>query len=388
MRILIVHNFLWAHYKSSVFQALQQVVDQRPGTSLMVLQIARNERSRAGLETQDSASAPTYRYTYELLFNRFVEAVSLHQRACALLSRTRAFRPDVLVLTGYYDPAQLLLLLWAKTTGIRVIMQNESTAADQVRTGWKERFKRWLLRQFDGFFCFGSQSANYLTGLGVPPDRILLRGNAVDNQALRTAYEAALPTRTRQLRALSLPPNNFVFVGRLATEKNLTALLKAFAESLVHSPEATDWGLILLGDGPERASLAEQVQAQQLGERVRILPGRPWFRVPEILALSNVLVLPSLSEPWGLVVNEAMACGLPVIVSNRCGCVPDLVTHGQTGYVFDPDQPVELARYLLAFIRSEVNGAAMQRAVQERIAAYTPEAIAGEMMAGFMKVMN
>jgi glycosyltransferase involved in cell wall biosynthesis len=78
-------------------------------------------------------------------------------------------------------------------------------------------------------------------------------------------------------------------------------------------------------------------------DRIHFLPGCNWPDVPRFLALADALVLPSQSEPWGLVVNEAMACGLPVLVSDRCGCVDDLVQNGRNGYRFDPDQPGELA---------------------------------------------
>ena len=386
MRILIVHNLLWAHYKASVFQALQRVVDQQPGATLKVLQIARNERSRAGLEASIGTSAPVYTYNYELLFDRFIEDVSLRERATMLLRRVRAFRPDVINLTGYYDPAQILVLLWARANGVRVVMQNESTATDHQRGGWKEQFKRWVFGQCDGFFCFGEQSAKYLIELGVAPAKILLRKNAVDNNALRTAYDRAFPTRAKQQQTLGLRPNNFIFVGRLIGVKNLPMLLTAFADARPQSPNANDWGLILLGDGPEQPLLQQKVTELHMDNAVKLVPGRPWFQVPGLLALSNVLVLPSTSEPWGLVVNEAMACGLPVIVSDRCGCVPDLVHDGQNGFVFDPARPSELTYHLTQFMNGLVNTNQLSQVAQSSIEPYAPEAVAHEMLAGFIKL--
>lgn len=386
MRILIVHNLLWAHYKSSVFQALQNLADERTGITLKVLQIARNERSRAGLEQGDAAIAPAYTYSYELLFDRFWEDISLPDRSRALLRHARAFKPDVINLTGYYDPAQLLLLLWAKARNIRVIMQNESTAADQLRGGWKEWFKRWVFRQCDGFFCFGSQAADYLIQLGVPPEKILLRKNAVDNNALLAAYQRALPNRVSEQQRLGLPPNNFIFVGRLIAAKNLPALLTAFAEATRQSAMASEWGLILLGDGSEQANLLAQIQSLGLTSQVTLLAGRPWFRVPEVLALSNVLVLPSRSEPWGLVVNEAMACGMPVLVSDRCGCAADLIQDGQNGFIFDPDSPGQLTQRLIQFMDGVIDTNRIGKAAQQFISYYSPEAVAQEMLAGFIKI--
>ncbi|MFD2569439.1 glycosyltransferase family 4 protein [Spirosoma soli] len=392
MRVLIVHNILWAHYKSSVFQALQQLVDKQINVDMKVLQIARNERSRAGIETTantdgETTAAPAYQYNYELLFDRFAEDIGVVERTRALLQRAKAYKPDVINLTGYYDPAQLMLLVWAKRRGIRVIIQNESTVADHERGGWKERLKRWIFSQCDGFFCFGSSSADYLIQLGVRPEQILLRKSAVDNNALLSAYQRALPTRLAQQKALGLCANNFVFVGRLIDFKNLPSLINAFAEARRQSIESAGWGLIMLGDGPQYDALIRQVANLNLSDWVKILPGRPWFKVPDVLALANVLVLPSRSEPWGLVVNEAMACGMPVLVSNRCGCVQDLVHDGQNGLVFDPDQPAQLTRSLLRFMQNEVNAAQMGQLSQRIIAPYAPEMVAQEMLDGFKKIV-
>lgn len=386
MRILIVHNILWAHYKASVFQALQRVVDKQPGVVLKVLQIARNEQSRASLEANSDAATPVYSYEYELLFDRFLEEVSLLERATVLLKRVRAFRPDVINLTGYYDPAQMLVLGWAKANGVRVVVQNESTAADHQRGRWKEQLKRWIFGRCDGFFCFGEQSAKYLIELGVEPQKILLRKNAVDNDAIRIAYDRALPQRTEQQKVLGLRPNNFVFVGRFITVKNLPTLLKSFAEARTQTPNAANWGLILLGDGPEKALIQQIISESELNDVIKLLPGRPWFQVADILALSNVLVLTSISETWGLVVNEALVCGLPVIVSDRCGCVPDLVHDGENGFVFDPNEPAKLTHHLRQFMNGNVNADQLSRLARESVESYAPEVVAQEMLAGFIKV--
>lgn len=386
MRILIVHNILWAHYKAAVFQALQQLADQQAEVTIKVLQIARNERSRADLETTSDAGAPAYTYNYELLFDRFLEEVPLRSRTSSLLQRARLVQPDVILLTGYYDFAQIFLLFWAKAKGIRVIMQNESTLADQRQGGWKEQFKRRIFGLCDGFFCFGTQSANYLIQLGVPPEKILLRKNAVDNDALRVAYKDALPRRIQEQQQLTLRPNNFVFVGRLIAFKNLQTLLAAFADARKKASNAQDWGIILLGDGPEKADLQQQIATLELVDEVQFMAGRPWFKVPDVLALSNVLVLPSWSEPWGLVVNEALICGLPVIVSDRCGCVPDLVHDGENGFVFDPAQPDQLTDLLVRFMDGAVDLKQMKEAAQQSVIPYSPKSVAQGMLNGFRKV--
>ncbi len=165
-------------------------------------------------------------------------------------------------------------------------------------------------------------------------------------------------------------------------------MIAAFAEAQKQSSQASNWGLILLGDGIEKNPLIEQINKLELANAVHILPGRPWFRVPDVLAMSNVLVLPSSSEPWGLVVNEAMACGLPVIVSDRCGCAPDLVHEGKNGFVFTYDQPDQLTQLMLRFINGDVDVPEMSRWAQKLIAPYAPEVVAQEMLNGYKYILT
>ena len=383
MKILIVHNILWAHYKATVFSELNRLA---PGydSTVHVLQIAQSEQSRALLGKPDQLPD---QYSYELLFDTYIEQVGTGAKIRALTERMRAYRPDVILLTGYYDPAQITLMLIAKLSGIKLIIQTESTPVDQNRSWPKEWVKSRIISMADGFFCFGTPQASYLIQLGVRPEKILVQRNAVvDNTKLRQVYNQAFPNRSEKQQSLGLKPFNFIYVGRLAAEKNLTVLIDAFHQALLQTPHQTDWGLVLLGDGDQKSTLQHQIDRLNLNSFIQILPNQPWYRVPETLSLADVLVLPSLSEPWGLVVNEAMACGMPVLVSNRCGCAPDLVQDGQNGYVFDPLRRDELVNCLLKFIDGRADLNKMGQVSAEIISSYTPNAVAREMLAGFVKV--
>lgn len=390
MRILIVHNILWSHYKSVLFSALHRLSQKLPGCSVDVVQIARNEKSRATLPSAapDSGSE-TADYPYTLLFDQYLEDVGVAARTKALINHFRNHRPDILYLTGYYDPAQIALLLLAKAQGVRVVIQNESTPVDQVRNGLKEWLKSRIIRMADGFICFGAPSVQYMRNLGARPEQILVDKSAVvDNDTLLSAYRRALPERETIRVRLGLRPRNFIFVGRLVLVKNLPFLLSAFKEALSRSNNSGQWGLILLGGGELQDQLEQQIRRDNLTEAVRMLPGQPWFRVPEFLALAEVLVLPSVSETWGLVVNEAMVCGMPVLVSSQCGCSHDLVRQGQNGYVFDPYQPEELVGRLLSFMDDSADPEAMGRVSAELIAPFNPNAVAREILDAFGKLIQ
>ncbi|MBO0934789.1 glycosyltransferase family 4 protein [Fibrella aquatilis] len=368
MRLLIVHNTLWAHYKSLLFSQLANQLT--PPDTMLVLQIALTEGNRQGLGVPDPA---TVGYPFELLHPGTLDSLPTPQRIVRVVRAGWAYRPDVVLLTGYYDPAQLLLGLLLKLRGCRVVLQSESTALDNPRTGWRESLKKAFVRLCDGFFCFGTRAADYLIQLGANPARIRVRNNAVvDNDLLKRTFDQAWPDRQARQAALGLPPNNLIYVGRLAEEKNLRQLLNCFAQAQ-RAANATDWGLILLGEGPQKAALQADVTRLGLTASVHFLPGCPWTEVPTYLALADALVLPSLSEPWGLVVNEAMACGLPVLVSDRCGCAVDLITEGQNGYTFPPAEPAELTHQLIQLMTLPVNSLQqMGEASQRRIAHWAP----------------
>ncbi|MBC7892437.1 MAG: glycosyltransferase family 4 protein [Sphingobacteriaceae bacterium] len=384
VRVLIVHNLLWSHYKSALFGALHRAAEASGQMEILVAQLARSERSRAGLSDPTGGEHP---YPHVLLFDGFLEEFRPLARFRALLRVLRNYRPDVVNLTGYYDPAQVGILAYCKFRGIRTILSNESGALDHVRRDFKETLKRVLIRQFDGFICFGRTSAEYLLTLGARPDQILTdRAAVVDDDRIRQGYEAGLRQREEKRRTLRLFPRNFIYVGRLISEKNILRLVEAFADFQKKSPESGDWGLLLLGEGDLRSDLQRRVVELGLTS-VRFLPGVPWYEVSATLALANVLVLPSYSEPWGLVVNEAMICGLPVLVSERCGCVPDLVVAGQTGFSFDPQNSGQLAKFLQTFTEfSDEDRTRMGDAARQQVSAFSLPLVAEQIRVGMKRI--
>ncbi len=339
MRVLIVHNQLWAHYKSKLFEEIHRNLSERyPGAVFRVIQIGLYESSRQGMQSDDPG---IYDYPYQLLFRKSLDQISFPARLKALLGAYREFRPDVLNITGYYDWAQILLMCLAKAEGVKVVLSSESSAADHRRSPLREALKRRIVDRADAFFCFGTTSVEYLKRLGIPERKIAVRNAAViDDRRIREEFLRAGGTARKHSPA-------FIFVGRLAEEKNLKLLLEAYrrAKSRVRSP----WGLIFVGDGPMKAEIEDYVEKEK-PDGVALAGGVSWLEVPEWLSLADVLVLPSYSEPWGLVVNEALVCSLPVIVSEKCGCARDLVEEGKNGYLFDPYDTDGLADHMVRFM--------------------------------------
>ena len=382
MKILIVHNQLWAHYKAIIFNELQKIISQNENDSLLVVQIASIEKSRKNLGNLDNS---IHQYPYKLIHEGLLEDVGLSQRIIGILNATKQFKPDVINLTGYYDFASWCILLYCKLKGIKTILSNESTADDHARNGIKEFIKGLIIKQFDGYFNFGTLSENYIISLGISPKKMLVKRNCVDNKSLKEIYLRHLPNRTQQQKILNIAPKNFIFVGRLIDYKNLFLFLDAFHEAMQRSSEK--WGILILGDGELKADLQHHVSENNI-QNISFQNGVSWQQVPEYLTLSDVLVLPSYSEPWGLVVNEAMACGLPVIVSEKCGCAIDLVRNGENGFTFAPDSSESLMKILLKFINQKVDSEKMGVISEQIIADYAPKNVASEMYRGFQKTFQ
>jgi len=382
MKVLIIHNVLWAHYKSLIFDELQEISHQNKDLSLLVVQIATTERSRLSMSSLDRSGI---KYPYELIEDGVLEDVPLKKRVTGMLAAIRRFKPDVVNITGYYDLAFWVVLFYCKIVGIKTILSNESTAGDHQRKGLKEQIKAFFVRQFDGFFNFGSLSAQYMLDLGAKSEQLLVNKNCVDNKSIRTIYDEAKINREDAQVQLGLAKKNFIFVGRLIPFKNLTLLLEAFNEALGKSKG--DWGLILLGEGEQKAEL-EKIISDNNFQGITFLPSVGWREVPRYLALADVLVLPSYSEPWGLVVNEAMACGMPVIVSEKCGCAPDLVQNGKNGISINPYDDKSLTDALNFFIENPTKIEVMGRVSKEIIEEYTPQKVAQEMYLGFKRCLK
>jgi 1,2-diacylglycerol 3-alpha-glucosyltransferase len=295
--------------------------------------------------------------------------------ALALWKRLNRIDPAVLLVPGYYTAPGLAAALWGKLHGRRTVLMTESTEGDHRRVGPKEAFKGALIRfLFDWAVAGGTPHRAYLERLGFPGSRIAQFYDVVDNDFFRE--RSAALRRHSSAAEFDLPERYFLYVGRLAEEKNVVGLLEAY---LTYRHEGGDWSLVLAGDGPERPRMEELAARSPFAADIRFAGLRSTAELPEFYAFASAFVLPSTREPWGLVVNEAMASGLPVIVSDRCGCAPDLLREGENGFGFAPQNAGELAACLGAMSRvPEEARARMGRCSAERIEQFSPQAWAAE----------
>ena len=173
-----------------------------------------------------------------------------------------------------------------------------------------------------------------------------------------------------------LPENYFLACARFIEKKNLFTLLRAYRGYRKAARESA-WDLVLLGEGPLRSDLCHLIFDLHLHDFV-LLPGfKQYEELPVFYALAGAFVHASRSEPWGLVVNEAMASGLPIIVSNKCGCVPELLEEGRNGFSFAPEDVDGLAHLLLRMADlPDMEREQMARRSQQIIASWSVERFA------------
>lgn len=290
----------------------------------------------------------------------------LHQ----LLTRARY---DAVLVQGWYVKSYLQAIAAARRAGLPCLVRGDSHL--HMRSS---RLKRWakyvpyrvLMRQFAAALAVGTWSRAYFRHYGIPAARIHLAPHSVDNAYFGLQAERARAKRA-ELRArfgLSAAATVLLFVGRLIPRKRVADVIEAVARVPHRRFE-----LLLVGDGPLRGAL--QALAEARGVALRCAGFLNQSELPSAYAVADLLILPGgEAETWGLVVNEAMAAGLPALVSDQVGAGPDLVRPGQTGAIHRHGDVAELAQILDAY--DPVDWQRMGRLAQVHVQQWSPEAAA------------
>lgn len=263
---------------------------------------------------------------------------------------------DAVLLGGWNQPAFWEALAWCRLRRVPALLWVESTARDR-RSGRLERGKRRLLRSAIGFVVPGSHSRAYLLDLGVRPERITVAPNAVDP----AIFGATGRSRTNGACRL-------LAVGRLAPEKGLDTLLEAAGGLPVE--------VVLAGTGPEEARLRRLA-----GPNVTFLGQVGRDALPALYADADVAVVPSRSEPWGMVLNEAALAGLPLVSTTATGAAAELIEDGVNGFRVPPDDVPALHDALRRLVEDEPFRRSAGARSREIAARFTPEAWADALCA-------
>jgi len=248
-----------------------------------------------------------------------------------LARRLLQFRPQAVLLTTYNNASIAQLLLQWRGRGEPLLFRGDShrlVPRSGIAAGVKRRVVARVFRRFAAALYAGAANKEYFRLHGVPPEKQFYSPHAVDNRRFFAARDAA-KTQARGLRREMGIPENYrviLFAGKFEAQKRPLDLLQAFQRM---RPERA--ALLFVGEGALEPKIRSQAAA---GPPVYVVPFQNQSLMPRAYAAADLLVLPSQSETWGLVVNEAMCLGLPAIVSSHVGCAYDLVVPDETGLVF------------------------------------------------------
>ena len=286
----------------------------------------------------------------------------------SLFRQIRAWGASAILVFGYNHATHLQLIGQARLARIPLLFRGDSHLLGREHfRGPKAWLLRWLYRQFAAVTYVGAANRDYFRTLGVPDSRLFFAPHSVDAEHFQ-------PTPARQQAAqelrqqLGLSDRRIVlFAGKLVPEKQPAALLQAFGA--VADPRKH--ALVFVGEGSEKARLQETAATSPLAPAIRFLPFANQSEMPVRYLMGDVFCLPSggLYETWGLAVNEAMHMGRPCLVSDRVGCQRDLITDGDTGWVFRAEDAAHLRQKLTEALQADLPP--MTPRISARIAGYT-----------------
>ncbi len=298
-----------------------------------------------------------------------------------------ASKPDAVAIHGWSEPAALLALRWCRANQVPAIVMSESSERDAPRGRAGEWVKGHVVSQFSAGLVGGRDHRDYLVKLGIPEDSCFLGYDVVDNAYFQNAAAAARNAAETIRSDLGLPRSYFLASCRFIEKKNVERMIETYAQYRRVCGEDA-WDLVILGDGPLRDRIEAKIASLQLSAHVHLPGFRQYAELPRYYALAGAFVHASTVEQWGLVVNEAMACGLPVIVSDRCGCARELV-HETNGWAFDPHDVNQLADcFIAASGLPEEQMAKMKNESRQIISEWSPELFAYGLMRAARSAMQ
>lgn len=287
----------------------------------------------------------------------------------------RSGRYDGVLLHGYGYAADVIAFAAAKSRGLPVFYRSE-THLGLRRTEWKRRVRDGALslafRFVDRFLAIGSANRDYYRALGVDDDRIFDVPYTVDNDRFIKSGQLTAAERAALRAKYGLRDDDRVvlYASKLMARKHPDDVVRAVAKL---RDEGVGAKLLFVGSGELEPALRELVREHRLEGEVVFAGFVNQAELPKMYAISDVFVLPSENEPWGLIVNEVMCAGMPVVIADEVGCVRDLVRDGENGLLTRAGDAGSIATALRRILTSEAERAAMSKRSLEIISGWSYE---------------
>ncbi|MCZ2844933.1 MAG: glycosyltransferase family 4 protein [Candidatus Bathyarchaeota archaeon] len=299
-------------------------------------------------------------YTYE-----FVENISKNPGS----NRWSGIdNPDLISKIERYDPGAILIFGWNMKSHLQTMryfkgkvpvwFRGDSTLLDEtggIKTVLRRLWLRYVYSKVDKVFCVGRESKKYFLVHGLEEEQLVLAPHAIDNERFFDSSEKQYEQKAKEWRKeLGYNENDQVilFAGKFEEKKDPKILISAFKD--LRRNGIKDLKLLLVGNGP----LEEEIAGLTKNDlNIQLLPFQNQTKMPLVYRLGNIFCLPSKGpgETWGLAVNEAMACGRPVIISDKAGCAPDLVKGKKVGNIFKASNLPDLQESLFKMLEQDIN---------------------------------
>ena len=361
-KVVIIHNII-APYKVALFNELSKLIP-----NMEVVFIAEKEKRRDW-----NIDYTKIKFPYTLLFKGSIDSVSSLAIATKTWRILDKIKPETSIICDYSNIFGWISLLWAKINKNNLIFWLASTFDDKKHFFPKEQIKHFFLKHFHLYLAPGEKTKQYLEYMKVESSKIIVTGYGVENDYYLQEYNKYKNQITVKTLKNINTSKNFLFVGRLSPEKNIISILQSFS-AVSHLDK--NWGLIIMGSGQQKKEIESYVLENNLEDQIHTIGFIQQNEISKYYTLGDVFILPSISEPWGLVVNEAMLCSMPIIVSNRCGCEPELIKEGVNGFSFDPYDTNKLQILMQGFINNKYDIKLMGKESLNIVKQHSPEKIA------------
>lgn len=279
---------------------------------------------------------------------------------------------DSVLIQGYMHQFERDVIIAAKALGIKTILRGELTDAAKyreiVKRVTRNAYLWWFYRHIDAFCSVGEQATRHLKKRNIPGNKIFFSPYSIDSEFFQSQKEKF--NRDDSRRALGINDDRIVFLycGKLIPCKDPFLLIDAIGKI-----KNQDISLMVVGDGPLRKSFEKKARAV-LGKKLHMAGFINQSKLGQYYRASDIFLLPSKSETWGLVVNEAMQFGLAAIVSDKVGCYSDLIIEGQTGFVFENNNVDSLSEAIVKIVQNKQLLLQMGKNAEEHIKKYSTKA--------------
>ena len=268
-----------------------------------------------------------------------------------LPQQIEAYQPDAILIYGWAYSGHLKVLRYFKNT-LPVYFRGDSTLLNEqkgIKNLLKTIFLKWVYSHVDHAFYVGTNNKAYFKRYGLKGDQLSFAPHAIDNARFQTDQSQQAQTLRKSLN-INVDDILILYAGKFEPVKNVKTLVAAFAN--IKQPKVH---LLLVGNGIDEADLVTYAKAHNM-ERLHFLNFVNQSEIPSVYQAADLFCLPSISESWGLAVNEAMACSKAILVSNKVGCAADLVIPGKNGDTFEAGNVADLTQKLSTLLDKEKSG--------------------------------